>query len=211
MENTITRKDLMAQKTDELCSIMGKEMEIAGIEEAEKSPSDLFHDLEKCGYLEITAPEEEKPLLECIVLNRNSGYEKGRSIKPGNIKLNMRKLVESIPAMTALIASIAWDINLLKVCSALTLWKSLRDVSTVDITRDQAIIMVALWQHCNDDHRIKTEKGFEVANSFYASIGDTTISTKKYHTILDQLVRLGCIEIDDDIIWLREWIRNGYS
>ena len=48
-----------------------------------------------------------------------SSYNKGESIKPGNVKLNIRRLIESLPDLTEAVVGIAMDITILKVCAAL--------------------------------------------------------------------------------------------
>ena len=51
----------------------------------------------KSGGLVITPPQEEPPVSHLMYIGSLSDYTKGRSIKPGNIKLNIRHLIEFLP------------------------------------------------------------------------------------------------------------------
>ncbi len=53
------------------------------------------------GGLLITPPQQEPPMMHMLVMDSLSNYNKGESIKPGNIKLNIRHLIELLPDITA--------------------------------------------------------------------------------------------------------------
>ena len=146
-----------------------------------------------------------------LVIDSLHNYNKGESIKPGNIKLNIRHLIEFLPDLTAATVGIAMDIPILKVCAALNIWKMLRAVTTVEITKEQAIVVVALWDNCNQQQRITLEKGFECFRSLYENIETSNCTWEQYIKLISDLEKIGSLELDSNGIWLREWISKRYT
>lgn len=72
-----------------------------------------------------------------VTIDSISNFKKGESIKPRNIKLNIRNLGKSSPDLTEAIVEIAVDIPILKVYATLNFWKMLRDITTVEVTKEQ--------------------------------------------------------------------------
>ena len=141
------RNDLLEIKQAEILSIIEKTS--ISLQEEDISSKDLLQSFFKSGGLVITPPQQEPPMMHMLVVDSLHNYNKGESIKPGNIKLNIRHLIEFLPDLTAATVGIAMDIPILKVCAALNIWKMLRAVTTVEITKEQAIVVVALWDNCN--------------------------------------------------------------
>lgn len=67
-------------------------------------------------------------MMHMLTMDMLNNYRKGESIKPGNILLNFKKLMDSLPEITAAVVSVFYDIPILKVCAALSVWKSLRNM-----------------------------------------------------------------------------------
>lgn len=103
-----------------------------------------------------------------------------------------------------------YDIPILQVCAALTLWKTLCNIFTVEITREQAIVLVALWKNCDVSHYINLSNGFDAVNTLYQKLDDCTMNQTIYNRIIDQLINLECIEVINEKIWLRKWISQKY-
>ena len=163
----------------------------------------------KSGGLVLTPPQQEPPMLHMLMVDSLNNYNKGESIKPGNIKLNIRHLIEFLPDLTAATVEIVMDIPILKVCAALNIWKMLRDVTTVEITKEQAIV-VALWDNCNQQQRITLEKGFECFSSLYENIEASNCTWEQYIKLISDLEKIGSLELDSNGIWLREWVSKRY-
>lgn len=191
-----------------------KEAELIKIIDAttNKSPlnTNLLYEEFKKNYINITPPEEEPPMMQFLTIDSLRNYKSGQSFKAGNIILNIKKLINSLPAIVAASVSISYEIPILKVCAALALWKELRDIFTVEITREQAIVLVALWNNCDNTHHINISDGFVAANTLYKNLDDCTMNQTIYNRIIDQLTILQCIELTDENIWLREWISKKY-
>ena len=158
----------------------------------------------------LTPPQQEPPMLHMLMVDSLNNYNKGESIKPGNIKLNIRHLIEFLPDLTAATVEIVMDIPILKVCAALNIWKMLRAVTTVEITKEQAIVVVALWDNCNQQQRITLEKGFECFSSLYENIEASNCTWEQYIKLISDLEKIGSLELDSNGIWLREWVSKRY-
>ena len=179
--------------------------------EEDISSKDILQSFFKSGGLVITPPQQEPPMMHMLVVDSLHNYNKGESIKPGNIKLNIRHLIECLPDLTAATVGIAMDIPILKVCAALNIWKMLRAVTTVEITKEQAIVVVALWDNCNQQQRITLEKGFECFRSLYENIETSNCTWEQYIKLISDLEKIGSLELDSNGIWLREWISKRYT
>ena len=203
------RNDLLEIKQAEILSII--ERTSISLWEEDISSKDILQSFFKSGGLVITPPQQEPPMMRMLVVDSLNNYNKGESIKPGNIKLNIRHLIEFLPDLTAATVGIAMDIPILKVCAALNIWKMLRAVTTVEITKEQAIVVVALWDNCNQQQRITLEKGFECFRSLYESIETSNCTWERYIKLISDLEKIGSLELDSNGIWLREWVSKRYT
>jgi hypothetical protein len=203
------RNDLLEIKQAEILSII--ERTSISLWEEDISSKDILQSFFKSGGLVITPPQQEPPMMRMLVVDSLNNYNKGESIKPGNIKLNICHLIESLPDLTEAAVGIAMDIPILKVCAALNIWKMLRAVTTVEITKEQAIVVVALWDNCNQQQRITLEKGFECFRSLYESIETSNCTWERYIKLISDLEKIGSLELDSNGIWLREWVSKRYT
>lgn len=175
------------------------------------STIDIEQSLLQSNCLCISAPMEEPPMLQMITISSLQSLKSGQSIKPGNIKLNIKNLIDSLPDIISFSVSMAIDIPILKVCAALSLWKMIRKVSMVEITKGQAIVILALWKNCDSKHKIKIEYGFEKVNLLCRQLTENEFTWTEYIDILNELENLQSIEVDMNGIWLREWVSLKYS
>lgn len=177
---------------------------------AEFTPSEIYYSLKECSFIEVTPPEEEPPMNHIMTMDSLNNYRRGSTTKPGNIKLNWKKLMLTIPSATQLVASIAYDNSILKVCAALQLWNSIWNAFTIKISKEEAIVIVALWKNCNSEHKISLDEGFIVSKKLFEAYGEPELSFKKYNKIIDSLIRIESIELTEGVIRLCEWIRKQY-
>ena len=136
------------------------------------------------GGLSMTPPQQESLRMNYITLDSLKNFNKGQSIKAGNIRLNIRRFIDYLPDMVSATVEVATDIPILKVCAALNIWKLLRNVLTVEITKEQAIVIIALWENCDQRQRISLEQGFACVSALYEQIEKTErmldiVTTKK--------------------------------
>lgn len=203
------RNDLLEIKQAEILSIIERTSVL--LREEDISSNDILQSFFKSGGLVITPPQQEPPVMHMLVVDSLNNYNKGESIKPGNIKLNIRHLIENLPDLATATIAIAREIPILKVCAALNIWKMLRDVTTVEITKEQAIVVVALWDNCNQQQRITLEKGFECFRSLYENIEASNCTWEQYIRLISDLEKIGSLKLDSNGIWLREWVSKRYT
>lgn len=202
------RNDLLENKKAEIVSVI--ERTNTSLRAKNISSKDILQDFLNSGGLLITPPQQEPPMMHMLTIDSLNNYNKGKSIKPGNIKLNIRQLIESLPDLTAATVEIATDIPILKACAALNIFKMLKNITTVEITKEQAIAIIALWNNCNQQ-RITLEKGFECFKTLYKNIETSECTWEQYIKLISDLEKIGSIKTDNNGIWLCEWISNRYT
>ena len=170
----------------------------------------IYNNLVRSRFVSISPPLEEPPMMQLLTMDSLRNYKDGSSIKPGNILLNIRKLIEAIPEVVSIGAGMVSDNHIVTVCGALSLWLKLRDIATINISKEQAFVIVALWKNCNSNHKISLDDGFIATNNLFDQYGEPEIPSLKYNMIIDSLVKIECIELTEEIIWLREWISKNY-
>ena len=170
----------------------------------------IYNDLVRSRFVSMSPPLEEPPMMQFLTMDSLRNYKDGSSIKPGNILLNIRKLIEAIPEVVSIGAGMVCDNHIVTVCGALSLWLKLRDIATINISKEQAFVIVALWRNCNSNHKISLDDGYTATNDLLKQYGELEITSLKYNMIIDSLVKIECIELTEEIIWLREWISKNY-
>lgn len=198
------RLDLQKNKEAELFKIID-----ANVNKSALNSTVIFDEFLE-NYINITPPEEETPMMQFLTIDSLKKHKSGHSVKAGNIILNIRKLINALPTIIASSVSISYDIPILKVCAALAIWKDLRDIFTVEITREQAIVLVALWKNCDATQHISLSDGLVATNTLCKSLDDSAMNPTIFNKTIDQLITLHCIEVTDEKIWLREWISKKY-
>lgn len=203
------RTDLQDNVTQQLKTAIAETLSDVLINE-NSDVSLIYNDLVRSRFVSISPPLEEPPMMQFLTMDSLRNYKDGSSIKPGNILLNIRKLIEAIPEVISIGAGMVCDNHIVTVCGALSLWLKLRDIATINISKEQAFVIVALWRNCNPNHKISLDDGFIATNNLFDQYGEPEISSLKYNMIIDSLVKIGCIELTEEIIWLREWISKNY-
>ncbi len=75
---------------------------------------------------------------------------------------------------------------------------------------EQAIVIIALWENCDQRQRISLEQGFACVSALYEQIEKTECVWEHYIKITNDLEKIYSLELDDEGIWLREWISKAY-
>ena len=161
------------------------------------------------GFVRLTPPDEEPPSVELITL-RSAGRRGGRSRKPGNIFLNWRNLIELIPDVTLAAATGLAGPQWLVLISALYIWNHLWSKSAVELDQAHAVTILALWRNRNGFNKVSEEEGFVCTNEVLTSMGLPPLQRADYTEIIETLANLQCVEVEDGVIWLREWVKTTY-
>ncbi len=178
---------------------------------------EIYDFLEKNDYIKITPPSciylmppPETGVMFNITLDSLKNFNSGRSIKPGNIRLNIKKLINALPDAVSLGIGMSSENPIVVVCGALILLLKLKDVATISISKEQAFVIVALWKACNSENKILLNDGFTATNELLKQYGEPQITIKKYNNLIDSLSEMRCIELSEETILLREQISKDY-
>lgn len=208
----------MMQKRDDLKEKRIREMKNLVLEDQLiKSYSDkidinvIIEEVFQSDSIQVTCPLEPEPVMEFLTIERISrGSYKGQSIKPGNITLNIKKLIKELPDIALLVPNLAYDAWWLKVSAFLVLWRSLYRQATLELSNEHATAIVALWSNCNNEQRINKEKGYEITKGLFEQLELDILTWEKYMQLLLDLEKNAHLEIDDNGIWMREWVSVKY-
>ena len=206
----IKRTDLQENIQEKIKSEISQYMHETSFKGTDINDSLIYNQFLNSGFLQITPPEEDPPMMQFLTMDSLKNYKQGKSIKPGNIRLNIRNLIESIPSAVEMAVGIAIDLPVLKICAALNLWKTIKGFFTVEISKEEAFVIVSLWKNCDSRHEISLEKGFISTNELLKKYEEQEFSNIKYNQVIDSLIKLQCIELTEGVIWLREWISKNY-
>ena len=91
------RYDLLEEKRREIISVIIRTN--ISLEKKQIDSEEILQSLQNSDVLLLTAPQQEMPMMEFLTVNSLNNYNKGTSIKPGNIILNIRKLIISLPEL----------------------------------------------------------------------------------------------------------------
>lgn len=160
-------------------------------------------------FVRLTPPSEPKLVIEMITAS-SAGRGGGVSRKAGNIVLNWRRLIDVVPDATVAAAGATSASPWLLPLIALYVWNKLWRGAEEHLDEIEACVIVALWKNRNHDNKISEDDGFAHTNSLRRTYGLVELSQAEYVTATNRLLKIDCIEIDDGIIWLREWVRMTY-
>lgn len=153
-------------------------------------------------------PEAERHM-ELIIVS-SGGRRGGVSIKPGNIILNWSNLLSAIPSI-ALTSVGTWSNPYLFFLGALVIWKDFYAASKVEIDKIHAIAIVTMWKNCDGNRFISEKTAKELTNKALKESDMNQLSDFSFARVVDDLSNIGCIQILDGKIWLREWIRRNWA
>ena len=131
----------------------------------------------------------------------------GVSVKPGNIRLNWRSLFEKVPELVLTGAGVTqiWLIPF----AALYLWNLVWSLSKVVILPEHGTVMYALWNSDHDTRRFEEDIAQSIVNDFRSKHGLQPLDRETFGRLVFDLERLGCIEITNGKVWLREWTQRA--
>lgn|SRR5215472_719943 len=159
-------------------------------------------------YITLTPPLKPPYSIQYIA---GAQLGKGGAItrKPGNIRLNWRKLFELVPDVTIAGAGAAAETWLIPF-AALYVWMKLWNVATIELKEEDAFVICSLWRHRGQDNRIPEDEAFAKATALAKENGLPILTKDRFSEILTKLATLECIELKEGTIWLREWVRTTY-
>ncbi|EIY3427312.1 hypothetical protein MMS71_004510 [Salmonella enterica subsp. enterica serovar Derby] len=159
-------------------------------------------------FCRLTPPEKEKFVMEYITVN-SSGRRGRKSRKLGNFVLNWRKLFNDLPDLVLTAAGVAAEPKLV-FFAALSIWNKIWCHSSIELTPEHATVLYALWQGRDEYNKIKRDDAFAKSGIQFNFYGMQELVDISFDDIIDDLIKMRCIEVNDNIIWLREWVSGVY-
>lgn len=185
--------------------VAGKLQPIVGNEASQIAIGILHH------FATITPPEESSQLK--LITIRPGGHRGGSSTKPGNVTLNMRKLVIAIASgILTIVGAFAAPWTL--VLGALVTWDSLWSCLQLNLSEIEASVLWTLWKNRGEDDTVAKVQVLDAVNRERGHFGKRSLSEREVEDSLEDLQRMGCIEEpanDNSRWWLREWVIIEYQ
>lgn len=165
-------------------------------------------------FAKITPPEEPEITIGLITISSLYDAPKASSRKPGNVVLNWRKLLDIVPDVSLAglgAATLPVAPQVAVVLAGLYIWNKVWRGAVEEFSDVEAVTILALWEHKNEKDRISEQDGFARTNEVRERYALPPLTANQYASAVNRLVSLECIELEDGIIWLREWARKKYS
>jgi hypothetical protein len=161
----------------------------------------------------VSPPEKEEYLMEFIML-KPSGRGGGRSRKPGNIKLNISKVIDGV-ANGAFVITGAIQVPILIPMAFIILWRSMINTTEVELSENDAGIIWAMWVNRDrGKNTISNIRLLQIVNIHFKKYSRTPITQKDLDSSLDNLIKIRSIKKSKasvDNWWLCEYIRISYK
>lgn len=135
------------------------------------------------------------------------------NIKPGNITLNMHKLVTTVASGVLTIGGAVtapWSIPF----AALVLWDSIYSGIQCKLCEHDAVVLWVMWKLKDENNNVANEAVLPEANKELIREGRSEMTKPQFTDATDNLRAISCIEPArqlPDHWWLREWCRVKYT
>lgn len=193
-------------KRQDLKAMIAESLQESGIDD-----SDLLADRVVQQFADVTAPYYEPEPMRLMTLGEG-GVGGGSTTKPGNVVLNVGKLVRAIASGILTIAG-ATAAPWLLVIGALVTWDALWSCLNVKLTEEHACAVWALWKNRDDNNTFPKSRVLDAVNRERTAFGIRPLSAMEVNRALDDLVKMRCIKQsvnDPERWWLREWVQVKY-
>ena len=162
-------------------------------------------------FADITPPYGEASRMELVTM-LPGGRGGGTTTKPGNVVLNLHKLVRAIATGALTVAgtmAVPWTL----IVGALVTWDNLWSCLELEINDVQACVLWSLWQACDHRNTIAKADVLTAVRHEREVAGLQPLSEREVVYALDDLVKMRCIgqsSSDPERWWLREWVKVKY-
>lgn len=164
-------------------------------------------------FARVTPPAEPEVTLKLITISSLYDAPKASSRKPGNVVLNWRKLLDIVPDVSLAglgAATLPVAPQVAVVLAGLYVWNKLWRGAVEEFSDVEAVTILALWEHRNGKNRIPEQEGFVKTNEVRVRYALSPLTQGQYASAVSRLAALQCVEIEDGVIWLREWVQKKY-
>lgn len=183
---------------------------------AKRNPSDDISALIEAGVLEVIKPTQKKkkesvPGAIYLITPRMSGSS--YSIKPGNIRINWKKIwmIDALKEST-IGATTAEGVDLKTILIQTLLRIAVRMIGAllIKITADQAIVLVALWRRHDATRVVSFPEALALTNSYREKLRKEPESEASLRNVLGELDRIKVISLRGNSIELIETISKDF-
>tara|TARA_R110001592_G_C13149786_1_gene748072 strand:- start:1493 stop:2113 length:621 start_codon:yes stop_codon:yes gene_type:complete len=161
--------------------------------------------------VQTSPPEEENHQVHLIIMG-HMGRGGGRSTKPGNIRLNIGKLMEAI-ASGVLTTVGAVQLPFTAPFAALLVWCSLLRSTQVAITETEGCVLYVMWVYKNQDRDIEKSTLLTLCNGLLEKYDKPLLTQGVLNESLSALQKIRAIETSPRSSakwWLRERAQVSY-
>lgn len=164
-------------------------------------------------FARVTPPKEPEITIGLITISSLYDAPKASSRKPGNVVLNWRKLLEIVPDVSLAglgAATLPVAPQVAFVLAGLYIWNKVWRGAVEEFSDVEAVTILALWEHRNGKNKIPEQEGFVKTNEVRGRYSLPPLTQGQYTSAVNRLTSLQCIELEDGVIWLREWVQKKH-
>lgn len=164
-------------------------------------------------FTSVTPPGIPEVRFELVTISSLNTKPRANSRKPGNVVLNWRKLVDIVPDIWLAglgAATLPVAPALAAVLAGLYVWNKVWRGTVEDFSDVEALTILALWRHRNGENKINENDGFMRTNELRAQYSLPPLSLGEYAATVNRLAEIDCVELENGVVWLREWVRVKY-
>jgi hypothetical protein len=182
---------------------------------ARSAASDILFGAEKIDveslvdvFAELRPPQVPEVVMEYLTIHPSG--RSGSSRKAGNLLLSWSKLMDLVPDVTiagaGALSAPAWTLPFIGRYIWNKVWRGTYEI----LTDLEASIILAFWKNRDPQARVEETKGRLAVTSVRNALGLDPITDQEYRSGVDKLIEIGCIEMENGVIVLRESVRVKY-
>ena len=160
-------------------------------------------------FCSLTPPQDPPAVMHYITMN-SRGYNGGQSRKPGNLRLNWKRFLVDFPDIGLNIAGVVATPYLAPL-AVLSLWNKIWAHSAIQLSKEHATVLYAMWQGRDTQNCIESTQAFEKSVVLFGVYQWPPLDNHAFENILAELERIECVERQDKTICLREWVKTTYN
>jgi hypothetical protein len=193
--------DRMREKRAELVQIAAESLDPRDTKLAERLVD---------SFCALTPPLDPPVVIQYITIH-SRGTGGGMSRKAGNLWLNWRKFASEFGDLSLTVAGVVAEPRLAPL-AALSIWNKVWTHSALQLSREHATVLYAMWQGRGKDNTLSEADAIEKSGVMFQLNGWLPLDRNGYVAILNDLEKLQCIERKEpEVIWLREWVKKTYA
>ncbi|WP_320052485.1 hypothetical protein [uncultured Acetobacteroides sp.] len=158
----------------------------------------------------IQEPEFKLPEAHFEYITIDEFNTKGSSIKPGNIVLDMKKLLINSAEIGLTIAGVISTPYLIPL-AALVVWNKVWSNVKIDLDENHAMTIMLMWENRDTtNNKIDEIDAYNLFNQYLKSKNKNEVILEDFRKVLFDLEKMQCIKKSGTTKWwLREWVKKG--